>query len=186
MKNITLIILLFLCFAYKASAQNYASSIGVTAGYSQEGVGALVNFNYYVDRFAAVQAGVFTSFANDTSFENNKGEKVKIPYYLFSFQGGYFRQMWLSRNYRFQWSLLGGGLIGYEIVNNGDDTLDSGELVMSKSAFIYGGYVGTEIEYLFRNDDWALVAKIHQQFHLNSDLGNFSPYFGVGMRYFLF
>src|SRR5690606_15943098 len=142
MKNLTLILFL-VCFGYIASAQDYASSIGITAGYSQEGIGGLVNLNYYVDRFAAVQVGVFTSFAKDASFENHLGEKVKIPYALYSFQGGYFRQMWLSRNYRFQWSLLGGGLVGYEVVNNGDKTLDSGELVVSENAFIYGGYIGT-------------------------------------------
>lgn len=174
-----IIVLLFLCVGYVSNAQNYASSVGINAGYSQKGVGVLVNYNYFVDRFSAFQAGLFASFSQDEF----KGEK--IPFSLISFQGGYSRIVWTNRNDRSAISLMGGGLIGYEIVNNGEEQLPSGAVVSDESKFVYGLYAGIEYDYIIKKD-WSIIARVSQNYHLNSDLGNLTPYFGVGLRHFLF
>ena len=170
---------MFLCLGYVSNAQNYASSIGLNAGYTQEGFGILANYSYYLDRYSAIHGGIFASFSNDEF----KGEE--IPYSLFSFQAGYTRNIWTSRNLKMTAALVGGGILGYEIINNGEDELPSGAIITDNSKFIYGIYGGMEIDYLL-DEDWSILLRLNQSYHINSDLGKFTPYVGLGARYFLF
>ena len=79
----------------------------------------------------------------------------------------------------------GGGVIGYEVINNGNNTLDTGAMIDGKSRFIYGIYAGVEWEMVLGND-LSLLIKANEYYHINSDVGNFYPYAGIGLRYFLF
>ena len=49
----------------------------------------------------------------------------------------------------------------------------------------YGIYAGVEWEMVLGND-LSLLIKANEYYHINSDVGNFYPYVGIGLRYFLF
>ena len=172
-------VFLFLCLGYVSNAQNYASSIGLNAGYTQEGFGILANYSYYLDRYSAIHGGIFASFSNDEF----KGEE--IPYSLFSFQAGYTRNIWTSRNLKMTAALVGGGILGYEIINNGENKLDDGSLIDAENKFIYGAYVGANLN-LDLNDSLAIYATVNEFYHHNSDIGNFVFYSGLGIKLFIF
>lgn len=160
-------------------SQNYSSGIGLTGGITQDGYGALANYNYYIDRDDFVQAGLYLSFAND------EYEGEKIPYNLFAFHAGYFKTIWKSRNRSFALSIGGGGIAGYEIINNGEEELPTGALIENNSKFIYGLYGGVEMDY-YLSEKVSLLLKANQYYHINSELGELVSFGGIGIRYFLF
>lgn len=173
--------LLFICACASSYAQrgNYASSIGLSAGYAEDGIGFMATYNYHLDRFAYFQVSVFASIAED------KG-KYDIPYNIFTVQPGYFRRIWEQSSFQnFAINIGGGGVIGYEVINNGNNEIYNGAVVNAKSQFIYGVYLGIEGEIRVGNDLYILI-KGNEYYHINSDVGKIYPYVGLGFRYFLF
>ncbi|WP_205764430.1 conjugal transfer protein TraO [Arenibacter sp. 6A1] len=158
---------------------NYASSIGLSTGYAEDGIGIMANYNYHLNRYSYAQLGVFGAIAED------KGT-YDIPYTIFTVQPGYFRKIWEERNFkRYSLHLGGGGLLGYEVINNGNNDLENGALINGKSQFIYGLFLGLEAE-IRLGSSFSLLLKGNEFYHFNSDVGNFYPYIGLGLRYFLF
>uniref|UniRef100_A0A171ANS3 Conjugal transfer protein n=1 Tax=Triatoma infestans TaxID=30076 RepID=A0A171ANS3_TRIIF len=91
-----------------------------------------------------------------------------------------------TKNFKtFVLNLGGGGIIGYEVINNGNSLLETGAIIDAKSQFIYGVFIGLEGEITLSND-FSLLIKANEYYHINSDVGQFYPYAGIGLRYFLF
>lgn len=178
----SLVLFSFLFMAISLSAQrggNYASSIGLSSGYAEDGFGIMATYNYHLDRSSYAQLSIFAAIAED------KGD-YDIPYNIFTVQPGYFLKVWEQPNFRrYALNIGGGGVIGYEVINNGNNTLDTGAVIDGKSRFIYGIYAGVEWEMILGND-LSLLIKANEYYHINSDVGNFYPYVGIGLRYFLF
>ena len=182
MKKTAPLVLLTLLFALGLSAQrsgNFASSVGVSSGYAEDGIGIMGTFNYHLDRYKYFQVSVFAAIAEDRG-------RNDIPYNIFTVQPGQFWRVFVApRKKNFSIFLGGGGLIGYEVINNGSNELPSGAVINGKSQFIYGVYAGAEAEIVLSND-FSVLVKANEYYHINSDIGNFYPYAGVGLRYFLF
>lgn len=178
----SLVLFLFLFMAMSLSAQrggNYASSVGLSGGYAEDGFGIMATYNYHLDRSTYAQLSIFAAIAED------KGD-YDIPYNIFTVQPGCFVKVWEQPNFRrYALNISGGGIIGYEVINNGNNTLDNGAVIDGKSRFIYGIYAGVEWEMILGND-LSLLVKANEYYHINSDVGNFYPYVGIGLRYFLF
>ena len=101
--------------------------------------------------------------------------KEDIPLSTYTFDLGYFIP--LVHKTKVNFAIGGGGLLGYETINNGDAKINA------KNNFIYGAYIGTEFAYRF-TDKVGLLLKYNQNFYLNSDIGNTAPYMGVGLRFY--
>lgn len=179
MKNYAIYFLLFTgLFAY-AQGNRYASSIGVSGGYAEDGIGFMATYNHHTNRNQYAQLSIFGSIAED------KGE-YNIPYRLFTVQPGYFLKVLEQRTFkRYGLYVGGGGVFGYEVINNGSTVLNNGALIDAKSQFLYGLYLGIEGEYTL-GDSISFLLKANEYYHINSDVGNFYPYVGIGIRYFLF
>jgi|OM-RGC.v1.028823437 Conjugative transposon protein TraO. len=114
--------------------------------------------------------------------------KVKgydIKFNDITFNAGYFTSVYSTVRDKINFNAGGGLVAGYEAVNNGSELLSSGAIVLDKSKFIYGLFGSLESE-IYLNNEWTLMLKYNQFLHLNSDLGKWTPFIGVGARYFLF
>lgn len=179
--NFLLTALLFLSasFCFGQLRGNLASSVGLSGGYVEDGYGIMGTFNFHPDRYRYFQISVLAAIAEDKGTQD-------IPYNIFTIQPGiYYRVFVAPRKRNFSLFLGGGGLFGYEVINNGSNELPSGALINAKSQFVYGLYVGMEAEVGISND-FSLLIKANEYYHINSDVGNFYPYAGIGLRYFLF
>lgn len=178
--KIKILIIIFTFFSVNiALTQNYSSALGVSGGYSQDGYGFLLNYNYYTERDAFIQAGLFMSFSE------NEVKGISIPYNIFTFNAGFLKTIYSTRRNSFKVHIGGGFLGGYEAINEGSDRLENGGLVLDKSKFIYGAFASLEAD-IYLDNEWSIILKINQYYHHNSDLGNLTPYAGIGLRYFLF
>jgi hypothetical protein len=110
---------------------------------------------------------------------------MKVPYNDLSLNIGYYYKILQDRYNRFHLSLGLGGLVGYEILNNGDNELPNGAVIDGESRLIYGGFVGGEAEYAL-SDTFSLILVATEFYHVNSDIGNTSFYGGLGVKYTLY
>ncbi|RKN83468.1 conjugal transfer protein TraO [Ulvibacterium marinum] len=179
MKISTLLIALLLTAFGYSQGSNYASSVGLSGGYAEDGFGIMATYNYHLNRNRYAQLSVFAAIAED------KGS-FDIPYNIFTVQPGYFIKVWEQKNFKkYAVNVGGGAIIGYEVINNGNSLLETGAIIDAKSQFIYGVLVGLEGEITLSND-FSLLIKANEYYHINSDVGQFYPYAGLGLRYFLF
>jgi len=167
------------CCCLKSFAQNYSSGIGLFAGYSDNGYATMLNYNHYPELDRYIQAGIYVSF------NENEVRGIKIPYNNISLNIGYFKTVLGTTRGQFKLSLGLGGVAGYEIINNGKETLSNGALILDDSKFIYGAFGSVESD-LYLNDDLSIILKFNQFYHQNSDLGKFTIFAGAGVRYILF
>lgn len=163
----------------KVHAQNYASSLEISGGIVEDGYGLNAGYNYYLNRTKYIQGAVYLSFAED----NQQG--FTVPYNIFTLNIGYFNNVIEALNRKFTMALGAGAVVGYEIVNNGQQELPTGALVINTSEFIYGGFVGAELD-VYLSESFSIIGKVNQYYHPTSDLGQFAFFGGVGMRYILF
>ncbi len=179
MKNLITIGAIILCSLGFSQEGNYASSIGISSGYAEDGFGIMATYNYHLNRSRYAHLSVFAVVAED------KGS-FTIPYNIFTVQPGYFFKVLEQRTFKsYALNLGGGAIIGYEVINKGNSLLETGAIIDASSKFIYGVYVGLEGELTLSND-FSLLVKANEYYHANSDVGNFYPYAGIGLRYFLF
>lgn len=177
--KLLLLICVALLYPNTTSSQNYSSGVGVLGGYVQDGYGILVNYNYYLGRNDFIQGGIM--------FSQSKDEKrgIEIPIDLFTFQAGYFNSVYSNAKNSFKTN-LGIGLIGgYEVINDGKNTLENGAIINSSSKFIGGLFASVEAD-VYLNEKFNLIFKYNQYYHANSDLGEWIPFLGLGVRYFMF
>ena len=176
--TISIIVFFFSTMAFSQNG-NYASSVGISGGYAEDGFGIMATYNYHLNRNRYAQLSVFVAIAED------KGS-FDIPYNIFTVQPGYFIKVWEQKNFKkYGVNLGGGGIFGYEVINNGNSLLSNGAILDAKSQFIYGIFAGIEGEIALSND-FSLLIKANEYYHINSDVGKFYPYAGLGLRYFLF
>ncbi|GAL77326.1 conjugative transposon protein TraO [Algibacter lectus] len=111
---------------------------------------------------------------------------LEVPYHIFNVNIGYITNIYTSIRKNTKINIGGGGLVGYEEVNNGNHLLENGALLLDRSKFIYGGFALVELE-IYLNNDINLILRLNEYYHMNSDLGGqFTLFTGIGVRYFLF
>lgn len=154
------------------------SAVSITSGITEDGYAVLASYNYYLKNDNFVQISTFVSFAEDDYLKD-----LKIPYNDFTVNAGYYARILKTKNNAVKISLGAGAVFGYESVNQGDRELENGALVKSESGFIFGGFAGLDAD-IFLSDKISVIGKFNQYYHHNSDIGQFTPYAGFGLRYF--
>ena len=173
--SIQKILLTITVFSTCLSYSQYAKSLDVTAGIADSGYGAEIAYNHYNYRMNYFQA--FASFEFDELIYN----QFEVPYMFGGIGFGYFMPIAMDRREQFMVSMGGGGIVGYEFINEGKKELPNGALIKSEEGIIFGLFAGVEFENRI-TQGIKLVVKAKQQYRINSDLGNFSTYAGIGVR----
>jgi hypothetical protein len=172
----SLVLILFISTTVKA--QSYANGFAGNIGIVQDGIGGVFSYNYFLDRHDFIEAGVFITAAN---FKYVEG--IKIPYNDFTLNLGYSKNVFWNYKNTFNVNIGAGGVFGYETVNKGDKELKNGGIIRSEPGFIYGAFIGLDVDYAL-TDKYSLTLRMNEFYHANSDLGEFVPFVGIGFRYY--
>lgn len=178
MKQSIIIFLLLLYFPAAIFSQVYKNTFGVNVGTHGYGYGGEITYNNNLSDKAFVQ------IALNTAFKSYEGGNVEIPYYDFTASYSYFLTVLnLGTKKRKTLSLGGGGLLGYELVNNGQVELSNIVKLNGKSKFIFGAVISADID-ITLSEHYSLMIKNSEFYHVNTDFGNFTNYSGIGLRYY--
>ncbi|NDP21388.1 MAG: hypothetical protein GZ091_09955 [Paludibacter sp.] len=162
----------------KSYSQTYKCAFGVNIGGTQDGMGVMINYNYFIKGDNSIAISIL---ATDSQYKYKEGDK--ITYNDLTLNLGYSTNLYCTKNRKFGINLGLGATVGYEIVNTSNKTLSNGGLVLGNSKTIYGAYTGVDLDYLI-NDRITLFLKANEYYHANSDLGNLIPFAGLGLRYY--
>lgn len=174
-----MLMLLFILSFSAASAQTYKIGASINGGITDDGFGGLITFDYKIDWFNYAQAALQVYQSTKTA---PTGDEIEIN--MSAVNLGVFVDL-LGNNNRKIAVYLGGGVVGgMEQLNNGEEQLPSGAFLKSAKNFIYGGFVGADLD-IFIIPTITLNIKANQYYHVNSELGNFNPYAGIGIKLIL-
>jgi hypothetical protein len=160
----------------QANAQSYKNAFSFNLGVTQDGIGTVVSHHYYFNLHDYIE----TSFlATDAKYNSSTG--IEIPYNDYSLNIAYSKNLLVDNKNSLSGNISAGVVLGYESFNN--KALDNGTLINSKPGFIYGASLGIDIDYVL-NDKLSLFIKANEYYHVNSDLGKFVPFAGLGLRFY--
>ncbi|WP_299220777.1 conjugal transfer protein TraO [uncultured Aquimarina sp.] len=169
------LVLLFLC-SNELFAQSHKIALSLTGGVVQDGFGGMITGDYKVNEFDYLQFNVQASFA---TFEQNS---IDIPVDTYSFNAGFFFDILRNNSRTFALSLGAGGTIGYETINNDDPNIAVNQILNIKTnTLVYGAYAGLDAD-LFISPVVAINIKLNETYHVNSEIGEFTPYAGLGVK----
>ncbi|GAB1858320.1 hypothetical protein MHTCC0001_31570 [Flavobacteriaceae bacterium MHTCC 0001] len=174
-----IMILLFALSQYKGISQTN-TSVSVIAGYSDNGIATLTNFQVYFEQTFNnyFEIGIYTGFLKETQSGFN------IPLNIYSINAGYhFRVDQMSARTNAIVTTLGfGGVIGDETINKGNKALPNGMEIESRDGLIYGAYGALETD-IYLSDNWSLLGRYTHFYHTNSDIGKSKFMVGIGIKY---
>ncbi len=177
--NKSLLIALFLLTSIQFYGQSHKIALSITGGYVQGGFGGMATLDYKVNEFDYLQFNIQTNF---TKLENSG---IDIPVNLYAFNGGFFFDLLRNNNRAFAISIGAGPTVGYEIINNGDEILENNQILnIDTSKVVFGAYAGIDVD-IFLIPTIAINIKANEVYHINSDIGEFTPYFGLGVKLIL-
>lgn len=158
-------------------------SFSALGGYTENGFAFLGSYNFY-NRSKNERLDDFIELSFLASFAKEDITDYKIPIHNYTLNTGYFKFIpFLSGNRLELTTSIGiGGSLGYESINSNASELPNGAIILDKSKFIYGGFVGINFDiYLSKNLD--ITAKSNLYYHTNSDTGKTKIFAGVGIKY---
>ncbi|MFD2561826.1 conjugal transfer protein TraO [Aquimarina rubra] len=167
--------LVFLC-SHTLLAQSHRIALSLTGGIVQDGFSGMITGDYKVNEFDYFQFNVQGSFS--TLEQNN----IDIPVDTYSFNAGFFFDILRNNSRTFALSLGAGGTIGFETINEGNKNIGSNQILNLKTTnTIYGAYAGLDAD-IFISPVIALNIKLNEVYHINSEIGEFTPYAGLGVK----
>ena len=173
------VILLLFLYSNVSFAQSHKLAFSITGGIVQDGFSGMVTGDYKVNEFDFIQFSIQGSFAN---LEQNN---IDIPVDTYSFNTGFFFDILRNNSRTFALSLGAGGTIGYESINNGDQTLENNQILnIETDNVVFGAYVGLDAD-IFVSPVIALNIKLNETYHFNSEIGELTPYAGLGIKLIL-
>lgn len=173
------ILIFFIIVNYASNAQNYSSSVEMYSGYVQNGFGIQGGYNYNLNKKEYIKTSLLTYFSKEKYLD------ISLKTTTISLNIGYYNTVWSNLRQTLNTSLGGGVIGGYESINNKNTELPNGALIMSESRFIYGVFIGSEHD-VYLTNNYSLIAKFQEYYHVNSDVGKFIPFIGVGLRYYIY
>lgn len=184
MKHIIKIAIFILLFQYNSHAQSHYSgqySIGVNGGISAEGYYGNINLQKLVgNKFFLGRVDL--NYINQ-DIDLSVYETTKVPYQIatLGLGAGYSFENFIPHPLYFQ--LYAGGFLGNETLNENDDTYPNSQIHFENpSGFIYGVYVGAELELaIFKN--LSLTANFSQNYKPGSEIGKSFFQAGGGIKF---
>ncbi|MDH7445905.1 conjugal transfer protein TraO [Aquimarina sp. 2201CG14-23] len=177
--NKSLLIAFILFSSISMYAQSHKIALSLTGGYVDGGFGGMTTLDYKVNKFD------FLQFNIQANFTNLEYEDIKIPVDLYGFNAGFFFDLLRNNNRKFALSIGAGGTIGYETINNGDEVLENNQVLdIETSSVVFGAYAGIEAD-IFLIPTVAINIRANEIYHINSEIGEFTPYFGLGIKLIL-
>lgn len=163
------------------SAKKHAFS--VFGGYSENGYSLLGSYNFYNSN-KAENLNDFIELSLLASFVHESKTDYEIPVQVYSINVGYFKNsaMFSGTSKQLNIAIGGGGLIGYENINNGNNELPNGSLIVDESKIIYGGFVGIDAN-IFITSHFSITSKTNLYYHPNSEVGKAKFIIGIGLKY---
>jgi hypothetical protein len=173
--TLVVVVLLFFC-SNTLFAQSHKIALSLTGGLVQDGFSGIITGDYKVNEFDYLQFNVQASFA---TFEQNN---IDIPVDTYSFNAGFFFDILRNNSRTFALSLGAGGTVGYETINNDDPNIDINQILnIETNTIVYGAYAGLDAD-LFISPVVAITIKLNETYHINSEIGEFTPYAGLGIK----
>lgn len=173
------ILILFISINYASNAQNYSSSIEMSSGYVQNGFGIQGSYNYDLNKKEYIKSSLLTYFTKE------KYTDISLKTTTITLNVGYYNTVWTNLRQTLKTSLGVGIIGGYESINNDNTELPNGALINSDSRFIYGMFIASEHD-IYLSNKYSLIVKFHEYYHINSDVGKFIPFIGIGVRYYIY
>ncbi|WP_299248367.1 conjugal transfer protein TraO [uncultured Aquimarina sp.] len=174
--NISIVLLLLFLCSNTLFAQSHKIALSFTGGIVQDGFGGMITGDYKVNEFDYLQFNIQASFA---TFEQNN---IDIPVDTYSFNAGFFFDVLRNNSRTFALSLGAGGIIGYETINDNDPNIDLNQILnIETNTLVYGAYAGLDAD-LFVSPVVAINFKLNETYHVNSEIGEFTPYAGLGVK----
>lgn len=168
-----------ICVGQTKESKNGVSSFDIITGYAEDGMASTINYNYHVGNKSIYQL-CFTF--------NDAEEEIltyKFPYIDTTLSFSYNKNILSNGQFNTFNVYLGVGvLVGYEYINNGINVLSNGAELKIKSKMLYGANAQLQAE-LYLADNIYLTSQITENIHINSDLGKFLFYAGVGLRMYI-
>lgn len=183
-KLLLLFIVLMLALPIKGRSQSsYYNAFAFNLGVVQDGLGGLLTYNYFVNRHDFIEASLFLTAAK-FKYQTKTETQIKIPYNDFTVNAGYSTNILTNDRNTYNLNLCAGGVFGYETLNKGETELENGAILESRPGFIYGAYIGLELDVSI-TDAMSILVRGNEYYHANSKLGEFVPFIGAGLRIFL-
>lgn len=174
-----ILLLLPLC----SFSQNKETLISAIYGITEDGTGIFLKGNHPILPKYEVQASLYYSFTNEYY------QTFKVPYKIMSLNVGASRYIYESMNRKLNFKGGLGLLVGQEITdvsaelkNYLNNTLTS---ISSKPEIVYGGFLNLEANYYLSNY-FSLSLMGNEFIHINSKLGRYAPFLGLGLTYHIF
>ena len=170
-----------LCIILILAVQSVAfsqASFGLSAGYATNGFGVQASFNHELKNNNYFQVNL-VGFGS-----RSKTINLEASYTTVGLNFGYYQYAYRNRDETFLASVGGGISLAYEIINEGNTILANGAIIQGNSQIIYGGFLGSELQY-FLSENLAILGVINTFYYANSDLGSLSGYGGLGVRYYI-
>lgn len=96
----------------------------------------------------------------------------------------YFKPVLSNRGSDFYINIGAGGSLGYERVNEGNAFVEPGAFLVQKSKTIFGGFVGTDLEF-YLSDHFILLAKAAERWYPTSTVTHFNFNAGIGIKFII-
>lgn len=185
MKNIVLILILFLAGFSEANAQRLMQGKkGIELSVGRIFGGNLLPTPYYMQAGITVakKKGNYLLWALDYTHRKYAFEGVDIPVESFAAEGSYNLYVlgdW-TRTVSFYVGL--GAVAGYETINESKKELLTGAVIRNEDRFMYGGALRLSLE-TYLGDRVVLLVQGKTHYMLGTTLERFRPTAGVGIRF---
>ncbi len=172
----TLLVLIIAFISSIAIAQEHKVAFSFTGGIVDDGFAGFVTVDYKVNDYDYIQLNA------QASFTNLELQEIEIPINLYAFQAGFFFDILRNNSRTFAVGIGVGGLVGYEIINGGDPEIQNNlRLDIETNTLLYGAYAGIDAD-IFLSPTVAINIKANEAYHINSNVGELTPYIGLGLK----
>ncbi|MFB9080182.1 conjugal transfer protein TraO [Flavobacterium procerum] len=140
--------------------------------------------NYYLALGMTVNGkkGNYQLWALEYSCQHAQYSKMRLPIETYSAEGGYSFFLLGDPPRNFALNAAFTAVLGYQSINKGDALLQDGAKIISEDGFLYGAGAGLSFE-TYLSDRLVLLLKGRIKFFWGTDIEQFRPSAGLGLRY---
>ena len=180
-KSLILIICLISLASNAQLRDDTLNSIDVSGGYAENGYGVNLSYNLY---FSKSRKNNYLQLSGLYTSGKIEKQEFEINYQLFSVNAGFYYNLPLDTRDKISFNAGGGLTGGIERLNDGKEALPTGALLSTTGGFVFGPYVGGDLE-IALSTSISFLIKANGFYHINSEIGDFTIFAGGGLRFFL-